>query len=125
MFDINNPSSRELDFQDEIKKTLWRLSKEYVVLINGQTAAGKGTLAKSMIEACDIEVRPLSFVSTGQIYRDGLNDVGPTRFSYSAKRRIREVNDAGKLQPPELSAALVITETEKVREDDALLIIEG
>lgn len=106
--------------EESILAILKNLNREYVIMITGQAAAGKGTLATNILEACPIEFRPKSFVSTGGLFRDQQSRCSPDMY-----KRIQEINDAGKLQDPSTAAALAIIEVRRIWEENSLLIMEG
>ncbi len=109
-----------LGSEESHQETLGNLARGYVVLITGQTAAGKDTLALNILEACPPECRPGGFINTGDIFETRIPE-----FSPDIRERLRVIKDSGRLQHPGIDSALVTDAVLCGWEKDRLLVIGG
>ncbi len=104
-----------------VEGILTNLAKDHVLMITGQSGAGKNTLVKNLRTVTTRRLR-LFEVGTGEEFRKGMVNGG---FSSIVRRRIRTINDAGGLQDPLIAASLVVGKIMRELKGNDLLVIEG
>lgn len=109
-----------LDKKELLEGIFGNLVKDCVLMITGQSGAGKGTLVKRLHTFIPEHLR-LFGVGTGEEFRKGI-DGG---FSPIVRRRIRTINDSGGLQDPLIAASLVVGKIMRELKGNDLIVVEG
>lgn len=103
-----------------LKGIFGNLAKSYVLIITGQSGAGKETLREG-IKRIAPAAFPVSYiVGTGDEFRMRI----PT-FTLGMRTRLQEIQDTGQLQSGDLAAAVVIMTILEEWDGKGLLVLEG
>lgn len=96
--------------------------QNFVLAIVAQSGAGKGTLAKGIVDASEYVGRPVFVSETGQLFRDAI-----PKFSFKMRERLDEIQTSGRLQSGVIATSLwannLLRNWEGIRKSS--LIIDG
>ncbi len=108
-----------LEDKPRLRGILNSLRNDHVLVITGQSGAGKDTLVKSITSVAPKRFRAC-YVGTGEEFRRNM-----PKFSRAMRRRIQSINDAGELQDPLNAVTQVVNKILHHWNGVDLLILEG